>query len=134
MHPKWSQSKRWNILKEMTIYNIYCRIILSTSLGGLSTCILGSPPSRNHPPKIQVDFGGQHLLMAEILHHLGYKKSINIGINYQPQLVIAGFQSSTVSFHKSKSIYIWPRAGCSLLAGKHHFGLIQRQVPDEQGR
>ena len=40
----------------------------------------------------------KHILwMAEILHHLGCKrKPINTGINYQPQLVGAGFFPSTV--------------------------------------
>ena len=40
------------------------------------------------------------LLMEEILHHLGWIKwlnPVNNGINYQPQLVIAGFLPSTVS-------------------------------------
>ena len=37
------------------------------------------------------------LLRAEILHHLGWcLNPINNGINYQPQLVLAGFQPSTV--------------------------------------
>ena len=37
------------------------------------------------------------LLMAEILHHLGWCwNPKNNGINYQPQLVNAGFQPSTV--------------------------------------
>ena len=35
------------------------------------------------------------LLKAEILHHLGCNLANN-GINYQPQLVNAGFQPSTV--------------------------------------
>ena len=34
--------------------------------------------------------------MAEILHHLVCKNPTNNGRSYQPQLVIAGFQPSTV--------------------------------------
>ena len=37
-----------------------------------------------------------------VLNHLGYINLANNGINYQPQLVIAGFLPSTVSFSKYK--------------------------------
>ncbi len=47
-------------------------------------------------------FSRDLLLMAQILHHLGcIKPGKYWDFNYQPQLVNAGFQPSTVSFSKS---------------------------------
>jgi len=42
--------------------------------------------------------------MEEILHHLGCINPVNNGINYQPQLVIAGFLPSTVPPAQAGSI------------------------------
>ena len=55
--------------------------------------------------------------MEEILHHLGCINPVNNGINYQPQLVIAGFQPSTEVLLASAllpevSESFFPTAGC----------------------
>ena len=64
------------------------------------------------------------LLMAEILHHLGWCwNPINNGKNYQPQLVIGGFQPSTVSAFLRASLAM-PQSGMqSAIASSTHFAI-----------
>ena len=56
-----------------------------------------NPKTKLPPPPNNDGISCVLLLMEEILHDLGFKQNLqNMGLSYQPQLMIAGFLASTV--------------------------------------